>query len=170
MNWEAIGAIGEIIGAIAVVATLAYLAHQIRQNSNAIKGSTISAITQHQQFELHWSSEISSAMRKIVDGSGDLTEDELWQASEFFTASLTTRQNEYFQYKNGLLLEESWDASKKVIRVIFGIEWVEEWYNTYGKEVLTDVFNEEIEKIVQEQKFDFVSTYEEIRKIGVNDT
>jgi len=33
MNWEAIGAVGEIVGAIAVVATLAYLAAQIRQNT-----------------------------------------------------------------------------------------------------------------------------------------
>ena len=30
MNWDAIGAIGEILGAIAVVATLFYLAVQIR--------------------------------------------------------------------------------------------------------------------------------------------
>ena len=33
MNWEAIGAIGEIVGAFAVVATLGYLAVQIRQNT-----------------------------------------------------------------------------------------------------------------------------------------
>lgn len=31
MNWEAIGAIGETLGAIAVIATLIYLASQIRQ-------------------------------------------------------------------------------------------------------------------------------------------
>ena len=30
MNWDAIGAVGEILGAIAVVATLLYLARQIR--------------------------------------------------------------------------------------------------------------------------------------------
>jgi len=36
MNWDAIGAIGEIIGAMAVVASLAYLASQIRmQNREA---------------------------------------------------------------------------------------------------------------------------------------
>ena len=33
MNWEAIGAIGEIVGAIAVVLTLFYLARQIRDSS-----------------------------------------------------------------------------------------------------------------------------------------
>ena len=33
MNWDAIGAIGELIGAIAVFATLIYLAVQIRQSN-----------------------------------------------------------------------------------------------------------------------------------------
>jgi hypothetical protein len=33
MNWEALGAIGEIVGAVAVVLTLGYLAVQIRQNT-----------------------------------------------------------------------------------------------------------------------------------------
>ena len=37
MNWEAIGAIGEILGAIAVVATLGYLAVQVRQSSRLAK-------------------------------------------------------------------------------------------------------------------------------------
>lgn len=36
MNWDAIGAIGELVGAVAVVATLGYLAIQIRlQNKEA---------------------------------------------------------------------------------------------------------------------------------------
>jgi hypothetical protein len=33
MNWEAIGAIGEVLGALVVVITLGYLAVQIRQNT-----------------------------------------------------------------------------------------------------------------------------------------
>ncbi len=33
MNWDAIGAIGEIVGALAVVVTLAYLALQIRAST-----------------------------------------------------------------------------------------------------------------------------------------
>lgn len=33
MNWEVIGAIGELVGAAAVVATLFYLARQIRQSN-----------------------------------------------------------------------------------------------------------------------------------------
>ena len=40
MNWEAIGAIGEIAGAIAVVLTLFYLSRQIRHNSDVSKVSS----------------------------------------------------------------------------------------------------------------------------------
>ena len=39
MNWEAIGAIGEVAGALGVIATLAYLAVQIRQNSGHLAES-----------------------------------------------------------------------------------------------------------------------------------
>ena len=44
MSLEAWAAIAEIIGAIAVVVTLAYLAVQIRQNSNAIRSSNATTI------------------------------------------------------------------------------------------------------------------------------
>ena len=37
MNWDAIGAVGEILGAFAVVATLAYLAIQMKQNSASLR-------------------------------------------------------------------------------------------------------------------------------------
>jgi hypothetical protein len=40
MNWDAIGAIGEILGALAVVATIVYLARQVRDNSKQVKLNT----------------------------------------------------------------------------------------------------------------------------------
>ena len=39
MNWEAIGAVGEIAGALAVVATLVYLASQVRYAKTAANDS-----------------------------------------------------------------------------------------------------------------------------------
>ena len=36
MNWEAIGAVGEVLGAGAVMITLGYLAVQIRQSTQAM--------------------------------------------------------------------------------------------------------------------------------------
>jgi hypothetical protein len=36
MDWDAIGAVGEILGALAVVATLFYLSFQMKQNSASL--------------------------------------------------------------------------------------------------------------------------------------
>ena len=43
MNWDAIGATGEWAGAVGVIATLAYLAGQLRQNTKALRSSTYQA-------------------------------------------------------------------------------------------------------------------------------
>lgn len=40
MNWEAIGAVGDAVGALVVVITLVYLTIQLRQNTKAIEHST----------------------------------------------------------------------------------------------------------------------------------
>ena len=46
MNWEAIGAIGETIGAIAVVLTLVYLSIQIRQNTRSVRAATYQSVAE----------------------------------------------------------------------------------------------------------------------------
>jgi len=44
MNWEALAAVGEILGAVAVFVTLLYLAIQVRQNTAAMTTSTYDSI------------------------------------------------------------------------------------------------------------------------------
>ena len=54
MDWDAIGAIGEIIGAVAVFATLIYLSLQIRHNSAMTKAAI-------RQARVDWSLEWAAA-------------------------------------------------------------------------------------------------------------
>ena len=44
MNWEALGAISELLGAIGVVVTLLYLSRQINRNSKQLEGSSTIAL------------------------------------------------------------------------------------------------------------------------------
>jgi len=68
MNWDAIGAVGELIGAVAVFATLAYLAIQIRQNTASQKYESISE-SQNQFSQLHQSIAQDPELAKLwVDG------------------------------------------------------------------------------------------------------
>ena len=89
MNWNAIGAIGEVVGATGVIATLIYLSVQIRQNTKAVRGAALDAITERKQFELKWSSEIAGAFRKSVENPDTLTLEETWQLTPCDDPSLT---------------------------------------------------------------------------------
>ncbi len=44
VNWDAIGAVGEIVGAVAVVATLFYLARQIRDSTQQAKMASVAEL------------------------------------------------------------------------------------------------------------------------------
>jgi len=76
MNWEAISAIGEIVGAAAVVATLGYLAFQIRQ-SNSINASVIRQsfydYTSRQMLQGVESSEFNELLARAVMTDDDLS-------------------------------------------------------------------------------------------------
>lgn len=45
MNWEAIGAVGEIGGAIAVIATLIYVATQVKGSARAARSAAVTDAT-----------------------------------------------------------------------------------------------------------------------------
>ena len=75
MNWDAIGAIGEVTGAITVVITLIYLSIQVRQNTRSMDetrkveiGRSVQSRTEL-RFELHrtilGSDDLLNAMAKL---------------------------------------------------------------------------------------------------------
>lgn len=85
MNWEAISAISEVVGAVAVVVSLIYLALQIRQNTKVVRGTTLDSITDTLCHELRWSSDLAPAWKKILEGTEEPTFEESWQISEWVT-------------------------------------------------------------------------------------
>jgi hypothetical protein len=44
LDWEAVGAIGEIVGAVGVLATLIYLAAQIRDNTRSLQAASLQSV------------------------------------------------------------------------------------------------------------------------------
>ncbi len=44
MNWDAVGAMAELVGAIGVIASLIYLAIQIRQNTRSLQANTFQTV------------------------------------------------------------------------------------------------------------------------------
>jgi hypothetical protein len=144
-NWDAISAISEIIGAVAVVVSLIYVAVQIRQNTRAVRGATLDAITAHQQAELRWSSDLAAEFGKALEAPDTLSFEESWRLSEWLSSAFSARQNEYQQYRKGLLDQEVWESIQQIIGIIIGIDWVNDWWDEYGRKNLTREFVAEVE-------------------------
>ncbi len=74
MNWERIGAIGEIVGAIAFVATLLYLSAQIRQANRATRSESIQESTTAFNEINGWVVNDEQLARIFLVGSRDIDE------------------------------------------------------------------------------------------------
>lgn len=157
IEWEIVAAISEAIGAIAVVISLIYLAFQVRQNTRAIKGATLGAITSQQKDELRWSAEMPHIWKKAIEAPGSLTFEESFQLGEWTTAAFTARQNEFHQYRNGLLDREIWLGSENIIRLLVGLEWIRNWWQEHGRNDRSAEFVELVDRLISKNTRDVVS-------------
>ncbi len=150
MNWDALSAIGEIIGAIGVIVTLLYLAAQIRQNTRAVRGSTLNTLTQHHVDELRWSAEIATSLRRAVHQPEQMSDDDRWQFQEHMTANLVIRQNEFVQYQQGLLSEDDWKSREGIIRLMLGFGLGERWWRSFPKETFNSEFVAVVDRLIDD--------------------
>jgi hypothetical protein len=119
MNWDALGAIAELFGAVGVIASLFYVASQIRRNSLALEAATNQAVSDSTQQRLLAPAEnpdLASALAKARIDPDGLTPAEETQLSFFTRATFRGIQNAYFQHRQGLLSEAAWRDYEAIIR------------------------------------------------------
>ena len=115
MNWDAIGAIGEVLGAAAVVAILGYLAVQVRQNSRAVKNNAAQSMLSEANAMLGVASSTPSTARAVILGQSlfdELAEGEKAQFIAWMFSWMRTIEQAYFQYSQGYIDEEIWEGHK----------------------------------------------------------
>jgi hypothetical protein len=123
MNWEAIGAIGEILGAAAVVVTLVFLviqlrhlAEQTRQNTLAIKFGSYSA---HAETLANWQhgtakdeglSEIMyKCQRAEAYNDPSIPPEDWWRYSLTMRAVFAIHEDLFFQHEAGMIDDSYWN-------------------------------------------------------------
>lgn len=122
MNWEAIGAVGEILGAATVIATLFYLARQVRHATSVAQASARQAISQMNVDA--WdtsvdSSVLSRALSKLPLGE-ELTPEEHGNFVRWVLMRMRFMENAYYQHTQGLLDPDEWSGYVGVIANIVG--------------------------------------------------
>jgi hypothetical protein len=83
INWEALGAIANLLAAIGVIATLIYLAIQIRQNNNQLQGSATIAVYDYQRSLTGTLTQDQELYKIALRGNEDLNLLDSWERQRF---------------------------------------------------------------------------------------
>ncbi len=134
MNWDAIGAVGETLGAIAVIATLAYLAAQIRESRKATLADVYQSRAQSRGAAVLQVALNSPCFHKTLfkfetirgeDGLDEALEqlsgEEKFLLGKYYTDLMIRMDNVHFQYQQGYLPEGSLESTKRGVREFFPI-------------------------------------------------
>ena len=119
-----LGAIGEFVGAIAVVVTLIYLAVQLRQNSKMVQMSMIQAAERGISDVVgEWSrdAETASLINRGRGSLEELSDDERARLRLLIRRMFLHMDSMHYAFKQGALPNEIWDRESVVMRA---------WINT----------------------------------------
>ena len=141
MNWDAISAVGEILGAIAVFVSLIYLAIQTRNNTKALRSSAF-----HQVRESF--SEVSLAMvsdptmgllvNRAIMNDPSLTDEERIRYEYFLTTFVRRGESAFFQSSEGTLQMETWIGIKETIAISLANEYGQAWFKSSSSRFTKD--------------------------------
>ena len=160
LNWEAAGAIGEIVGALGVVVTLVYLATQIRNNTTAVNAATFQSNT---EGWLGWylgvaGPEAPDAYAVAMIGRSDIDPVAFHRFYLLCRAQFLALENQYYQYRQGILDESAFLGYEPVTRsMVMAMPGIRAWWQLsregYGPEFVAyvDRLMEETQPMAQKR-------------------
>ena len=117
MNWDALGAIAELIGGVAVLITLVYLATQVRQSNQMQRQQISTEQTNRYHANAHIlasNPELVTIYRKAMVGE-DLTEEERWRFGSFMYALILDFEEMFYFHEDGAQYEFRWHGMQMSI-------------------------------------------------------
>ena len=157
MNWEAVGAVGEILGAAGVIATLAYLAMQIRQNTRQTQASvahTSAKALQDTRRSVYESAEVTEIWLKGTSHPDELSESDYYRFRLLMQNGIDGIWDIHSQTTVTGLSPESWQSQGvKVVERLLASPGGRRVWEQFGDNY-TDEFRAEIDRILASKSAD----------------
>ena len=141
MNWDAIGAIAETLGAIAVFLSLIYLAIQTKNNTRALRSAAFHQVRgSFSDVSLAFAQDpaIGSLLFRAMENDPELTKEEIIRFGFVLTTLLRRGESAYFQSTDGSLQMEAWNGIKETITVAINNVYGEAWWKTTSGRFTSD--------------------------------
>ena len=109
MSWEAIGAMGSLLGAISVLLTLIYLAKQIKENSKLLTTSVYqTAVDGYNEMASMFLENPELARNLLMDKPAQLSEVDAYKLNLILRVYLNQGLKLFKLYEAGIFPEEDW--------------------------------------------------------------
>lgn len=148
MNWDALGAVGEIVGAVAVVVTLLYVARQIHQANAQTQAQARYSFVEaygHMNTSISANKSVASIFRRGIKGL-DLDEDEYIQFFALIGQFLNTWSVLYDLHEQGMLPENQWTMVRKDIITMMSEPGGNEFWERVGRFGVHEEFRDAVIK------------------------
>jgi hypothetical protein len=128
---ETINAIAQLIAAIGVVASLFYLAAQIRQNTRSMRAVVVDSLARSIADLIRPAAESVDLMRAIHDVAEDYhsaTNEDLLRSLPLLFSLFKLFENAWFQHGQGTLDPGQWQGWDAYIRMYYHRPGVKDWW------------------------------------------
>ena len=132
MSIQDLGSIGELVAALATLATLIYLAVQVRQNTRAIKSATFQNITSEMGKNVEpisANADLAAILVKGMPNPGSLSAEEKLRLSSVMVASFRRMESVYVQNRLGSIDDELQAGFELSIVTLLATPFGAEWWN-----------------------------------------
>ena len=147
MNWDAIAAIGEIIGAAGVIVTLVYLGYQIRQNTGELRQGAFrdvfGAFSNYRQ-SVYANPDVADLLEKASINPEQLSNTEEIQLEHFYSEGGFAVLQLWRMIRTGKIPERSWPHAKRLYLNVLASKPAQKWW-AISKEAFDPDFVEEFE-------------------------
>jgi hypothetical protein len=132
MTLNDISSIANLLAAIGVLITLIYLSRQVRQGNMLAKYQARQRMIEQAQEELYyWANH--PGLRDCFVKNEPLTEREQEEVHYFLLAAMRQREWEWFQFKDGVIKKQVYEAYHEVIALHLGVPPTRRWWQTVGR-------------------------------------
>jgi len=152
MTLQDLGAIGELIGGVAMIVSLIYVAVQIRHGLHGFKSSITQEVTTHFsriQLDIAKDTELLKAWMKAERGE-ILDPLEQRRVLQVVSSYMIGFENFYFQYQAGMVGRDAYEARRPVIANILTYTGARDWWQNAGCMTHPPQFVQEVEVVLKQ--------------------
>jgi hypothetical protein len=147
INWEAVGAIAQLLGTIVVTITLIYLAAQVRQGNRLAKAQARQRMVEQTERELYTQmADPAVAYSNVKEGA--LTAEEQSKLSCFLIAFMRQREWEWFQHEDGVISEDVYQAYHAVLAIHLATPRGRKWWAALGRFAFNPAFVAQVDELL----------------------